>query len=52
VDSAVDAARVLSLGLAIRFPASLIMARDIIPVGWQHIRVAFSPQFETDAEIF
>jgi hypothetical protein len=52
VDSAVDAARVLSLGLAIPFPVSLIQAGDIIPGGWQHIRAAFSPQFEGDAVRF
>jgi hypothetical protein len=52
VDATVDAARVLSLGLTIPFPISLIQARDIIPGVWQLIRFSFLPEFEGDAVRF
>jgi len=52
VDSAVDAARVLSLGLAIRLPISRLVPRDIIPGVWQHLRTSLLAEFEGDAVRF
>jgi hypothetical protein len=49
VDLAVDAARVLLLGLTISFPISLIPAGDIAPGVRQHMRTSLLPEFEGDA---
>jgi hypothetical protein len=48
VDRAVDAARVLSLGLAILFPIPLTRAREIIPGGWQPTRASLLADFDGD----
>jgi len=52
VDSAVDAARVPSLALAMPLPVSLIPDRQIVVSGRQPVRTSLLPDFEGDAVRF
>jgi hypothetical protein len=52
VDSAIDAALVLSLRSAILFPTSLVQKKDVVVSGRQSMRTPLSSDLEGNAMIF